>query len=53
MPKIADIWPGRNCLSLNCFISGPESGWFGSLCFYLSAIICITIVSIFATPVVS
>jgi hypothetical protein len=53
MRRIADIWPGKNCLSCGLCVSGPDDQWFGSLCFYVSAILFTVIVSIFATPLVS
>lgn len=52
MPRIADIWPAKNCLSLGCCVSGPDDQWYGSLCFYVSAALCIAVVSAIATPLI-
>lgn len=52
MPLIADIWPSKNCISLGCCISGPGDQWYGSLCYYVSAALCIAVVSAIATPLV-
>jgi len=52
MPYLYQVWPGRNRFLCKTFMIGPAADCGPNLCWYISAVLAVTLYSLFVLPTI-